>query len=105
MPETFLVGWQCDKCGRRLSGFLPTGASAERPPCGYESAPGCRYPARVRKNGDVALYSCPGIMRVFHDERPPKLNVLVMERDPPLTERERAQEIGGSTAYRKQRSV
>ena len=106
MTERFLVAWECDKCHRKMTGYLATGTSTERGECGSNYAPGkANYPLRVRKSGVILPYTCTGTMTVMLDDRPPKLNVLVMERDPPLTEREKALELGGNFAKGKHRSA
>lgn len=95
MSEKFLVGWQCPKCGYSMSGWLSTGEPTARE-CPSSYARGKKhYPLRVKKDGVIVPYVCLGTMMVVHDERPPKLNVIVMERDPPLTEKERTELEGG----------
>ena len=103
--ESFQVSWQCEKCGVTMTGFLRTGDPTARV-CNSNTVRGKKgYPMRMKKAGLIVPYVCKGTMIVVLDERPPKLNVLVMERDPPLTARENAQELGGTSAWRKQRSV
>lgn len=104
MPESFLVVWQCSKCGHTMSGFLSHGMAIGRV-CKANSKKGINhYPVRIKRAGLIVPYVCGGTMEVILDERPPKIELVVAERDPPLTERQRAQELGGSSAWRKQRA-
>jgi hypothetical protein len=96
LSERFLVAWRCEKCSRGMCGFLETGEPTDRV-CGACYARGKKtYPLRVKRAGIIVPFECKGNMLVVHDERPPKLAIMVAERDPPLTERERKLEEGGT---------
>lgn len=95
MSETFLVIWECLKCRRTMSGFLPVGAPVVRRECGSNYFFGMKkYPLRVKKAGEIIPYVCKGVMAVKLDERPPTARVLMMERDPPMNEKQRIHEEG-----------
>lgn len=75
-----LVIWQCDKCNRTMTGFLPSdrpvmpkvGPPRDGRVCGSNYIKGRKYyPLRVKKRGELALYACNGTMRVVVDERNP----------------------------------